>query len=126
MAPADVRVSVDAMRRAAAVAVEAASLRSVAADVGMSPTGLRQFLNGRAPYSATLRRLTAWYVRWELARAGFTPDVARAAVRVLLEAIPDAERDASSAALLAWLAEEHRRRRAEPPPWLEALRGGGE
>jgi hypothetical protein len=93
----------------------------VAADVKMSPTGLRNFLQGRNPYSATLRRLTAWYLRHQLATHGFTPDVARAAVAVLLEAIPEAELDAAGADLLECVREIHRARGVTPPGWLAKL-----
>ena len=118
------RPPVEAIRHAAGVAVEATSLRSVAAQVGMSPTGLRHFLNGRTPYSATLRKLTAWFVRHEAERQGFSAPVAQASLSVLLEAIPEGAREAAAADLLGWLAAEHQRRKTEPPPWLKALRDG--
>ena len=37
------------------------SLRSTAAEIGMSYTGLRGFLKGGKPHPETLRRLVAWY-----------------------------------------------------------------
>lgn len=123
-APPGSRASVDAIRHAAALAVEERSLRSVAREVGMSPTGLRQFLNGRSPYTATLRRLNAWYARHQLSRAGFTPDVARSGMSILLEAFPDGMRGEVTAALLDWLHAEHVRRGVAPPHWLDALRDG--
>ena len=125
MPPSDGRAPVEAIRHAATLAVEATSLRSVAAQVRMSPTGLRQFLNGRTPYSATLRKLTAWYIRHQEEREGFDPGVARAAVLVLLEAIPEPERAAAAGELLAYAAELHRRRRVPAPPWMDRLLGRG-
>jgi transcriptional regulator with XRE-family HTH domain len=61
-----------ALRNAAALEVEATSLRSVAREIGMSPTGLKKFLNGTMPYAPTLRRLRRWHEeRLErLAKAG--------------------------------------------------------
>jgi hypothetical protein len=123
MSPPDGRAPIEAIRHAAKLAVEADSLRSVAKQVRMSPTGLRQFLNGRAPYSATLRKLTAWFVKYQDARGGFDPGVARAAVSVLLEAIPEPERGGAAAELLEFAAELHRRRKVATPPWMDALLG---
>ncbi|HVH11557.1 MAG TPA: hypothetical protein VM759_00825, partial [Longimicrobium sp.] len=51
------------LRETAAARVENTSLRSVAREIGMSPTGLKKFLLGTAPYSPTLRRLRNWYVQ---------------------------------------------------------------
>jgi hypothetical protein len=121
--PPDSRVPVDAIRREARLAVEAGSLRAVARAVGMSAMGLRAFLDGRAPYSATLRKLTAWYVKHASTRPCFSAEDAQAAVAVLLEAVPDAERGDAGAELLDWLLEMHRQRRLPPPPWLPGLRG---
>lgn len=45
----------------------------VAREIGMSPTGLKKFLLGTAPYSPTLRRLRRWYLeggwKYEAARS---------------------------------------------------------
>ncbi|HEX8831800.1 MAG TPA: hypothetical protein VF705_11570, partial [Longimicrobium sp.] len=62
MPPPDTGVRVEAIREAARLATEASSLRAVARAVGMSPMGLRHFLDGRRPYTVTLRKLTMWYV----------------------------------------------------------------
>ncbi|HEX5726795.1 MAG TPA: hypothetical protein VFX98_15070 [Longimicrobiaceae bacterium] len=117
-------VPVAAIRSAVDEAVRARSLRSVARQVGLSPTGLRNFLNGRAPYSNTLRKLNAWYLEHELDRRVFSDPVARAALAVLLEAIPQARQPRAAARLLDSLAEVHRDEQASPPAWLEALRAG--
>lgn len=123
MTSPETRVPVDAIRRAAALAVEATSLRAVARQVGMSPVGLRHFLNGRAPYSATLRKLTQWFVLHGAARPEFADAAARASVQILLEAVPEAARDAAARELLSHLDAMHRQRRIAPPRWLRALRG---
>lgn len=54
---------VPALRDAVSVAIYDRTLRAVARDVGMSPTGLSKFASGRSahPYSPTLRRLRRWY-----------------------------------------------------------------
>lgn len=117
-------VSIQAIRNAAAEAVAARSLRKVAAEIGMSPTNLSHFLDGQSPYSATERKLNAWYVRHQLSRTTFSPDVARAGLAVLLEAIPAADLERATARVLATLREEHRESKVPPPPWLDALAGG--
>lgn len=114
-------VRVGAIRDAAAEAVKAASLRSVAEDVGMSASGLRQFLKGRSPYEATLRKLTAWYARYQLDRSEFSADAARAGMALLLEAIPQAHLARAVERLAACLREIHRDCLVKPPSWLERL-----
>jgi hypothetical protein len=42
--------------------VETTSLRAVAKEVGMSPTGLSKFLWGANPYAKTMLRLTEWFL----------------------------------------------------------------
>src|SRR3954464_6897027 len=54
--------TIEHLRSAAAARVQNTSLRGVAREIGMSPTGLKKFLFGTAPYSPTLRRLRKWYV----------------------------------------------------------------
>lgn len=51
------------LQRVVALRVEAKSLRGVAREIGMSPTGLKRFLQGTTPYSPTLRRLRRWYLQ---------------------------------------------------------------
>src|SRR3954462_11299295 len=55
--------TVQHLREMAAARVEHTSLRGVAREIGMSPTGLKKFLMGTAPYSPTLRRLRKWYLQ---------------------------------------------------------------
>jgi hypothetical protein len=62
--PAPVNESIEVLRSAAAQRVEDTSLRGAAREIGMSPTGLKKFLLGTAPYSPTLRRLRRWYVHF--------------------------------------------------------------
>lgn len=51
------------MREVLARRVEATSLRHVAREVGMSPTGVQKVLDGADSYSRTRRKLERWYVR---------------------------------------------------------------
>ena len=119
------RVPIDAIREAARLAVEAGSLRAVAREVGMSPMGLRHFLDGRSPYAATARKLTAWYAAHQAAKREFSAEAARAGLVLLLDGIPEGRRDAASARLLGALAQAHADFRSTPPQWLDALRTDG-
>lgn len=123
MAPPDLSVRVEAIREAVRLAVAETSLRAVARAVGLSPMGLSNFLDGRRPYTATLRKLTAWFVA-EGARPGASEDVIRAALSMLLEGLPEKGRERGVAALLAVVERMHRESRTQPPAWLAALRGG--
>lgn len=118
----DRRTPVDAIRQAARLATEATSLRAVARAVGMSPMGLKHFLEGRRPYSATLRKLNVWFVQHSAQQTGFTEAAARAALAILLDGIPDAGRDRAAAMVLDDLWRTHREFGSRPPAWLTALR----
>lgn len=63
MPPRKDTASVETLREAARTFVDATSLRQAARDIGMSPTGLRGFLDGADPYVKTERKLRAWYLR---------------------------------------------------------------
>lgn len=79
------RVLVSTLRAAAVKRVEQTSLRQVARDVGLSPSGLDKFLNGAEPYRKTRRKLEAWYVRGAATDLGqdVSPETVAAAVRIL-------------------------------------------
>ena len=112
---------VSAIREAARLAVEAGSLRSVARAIGMSPMGLKHFLEGRRPYSATVRKLNAWYVVHQADSRGFSADAARGALALLLDGVPEPQRARGSALLLDDLRRFHQTVNTRPPDWLEAL-----
>lgn len=119
----ELRVSVDVIRREAQLACEASSLRSVAADAGMSPMGLRGFLHAQTePQARTVRKLSAWYTRRMAARPPEGEAEARASLVVLAALYPPADRPRVEARLLAVLEEEFRESRMAPPSWLQALR----
>jgi AcrR family transcriptional regulator len=113
---------VEAIREAARLAVEETSLRAVARAVGMSPMGLRHFLDGRAPYSATLRKLNVWYVLHQAERHGFSASAAMGAIALLLDGIPEPLRDLAMARVLRELWEVHVQAGSTPPGWLQELR----
>jgi hypothetical protein len=54
-------IPVEELRRVVDKRIASASLRQVARDLQLSPTTIRNFLCGRAPYARTRKRLTEWY-----------------------------------------------------------------
>lgn len=114
-------VPVAAIREAARRAVAEASLRAVARRIPMSPMGLQHFINGTRPYRSTLRKLTAWYVNRGASRGEFSEDTARAALAILLDALPEDRQSEARRALLDRLAAAYRDAGAELPGWLKTL-----
>ena len=116
MPAGEVRASVDRLRQAASRSVSAASLRQVAREVGMSPSGLQKFLDGSSPYSATRKKLERWYVR-----EGPPPDgrSACAAVEVLVHDLPPAERVEATDRILVAVQQS---RGGKAPRWIKQLR----
>jgi transcriptional regulator with XRE-family HTH domain len=112
----------DPLFRALAARVESTSLRQVAREVGMSPTGLRKVLSGASPYAPTRAKLERWLVR-EAAASPRLRDATsgRAALDLLLAGIPAGERSAASAELVAMLRALHERLEIEVPAWLGEL-----
>ncbi|HEU4558075.1 MAG TPA: hypothetical protein VFS20_09505 [Longimicrobium sp.] len=115
-------VRIEAIREAARLATQATSLRAVARQVGLSPMGLRHFLDGRRPYTATLRKLMVWFISHGSQR-GAGEDAIRAAMSLMLEGLPADGRESAAQALLETVEQMHRRAGTRPPAWLPALRG---
>jgi hypothetical protein len=110
------------IREALALEVETGSLRRTARNVGMSPTGLRKFLEGTDPYLKTRRKLERWYVRERLTYGSqVTAVVAQNALRLLVQDLPPNRRANAVGRLLAGLEEEYTRARDESPEWLAEL-----
>jgi hypothetical protein len=51
---------IESIRSALREYLDFTSLRQVSREVGMSPTGLSNFINGAEPYVPTIRKLRAW------------------------------------------------------------------
>ena len=115
--------SVRHMREVAASRVENTSLRQVAREIGMSPTGLKKFLEGTAPYSPTVRRLRNWYVRYAAVQKSDVETVdASAALSVLMHDLgSDSRRDAALNVLEA-VGSGYERSGKPRPEWLSELR----
>ena len=111
------------MREAAAARVENTSLRSVAREIGMSPTGLKKFLQGTAPYSPTLRRLRNWYVTYAAVQAGevLTQDATAALAVLVHDLSPDPRRTAASC-VLDCVSRGYAQSGKTRPVWINELR----
>ena len=86
------------IREAVIARIEKTSLREIARQVGMTPSGLDKFINGAEPYRKSRRKLEAWYTQ-KLARTPAddgvqSPEAAAAAVRILATFHPPARRGA--------------------------------
>ena len=84
----------------------------------MSPTGLRNFIDGAEPYSSTRRKLTLWYTR-----SGHPADrnAASTALAVLVQDLPPAARQAAVKEILAVLEMWHQKRADQTPEWISKL-----
>lgn len=85
---------VPTLRAAALRRIESTSLRHVAREIGVSPSGLDKFVNGAAPYQKTRRKLEAWNIRRaarELSEDP-SPETVAGALRILAIFAPAAMR----------------------------------
>jgi hypothetical protein len=78
---------IKSLREAVRGRVDETSIRAVAEEIGMSPSGLHVFLKGSDPHPGTREKLVAWYV--EFRKSPRSPrDVAKAdvdaAIRLLV------------------------------------------
>jgi hypothetical protein len=89
----------------------------------MSPTGLKKFLQGTAPYSPTLRRLRNWYVHYAALQAGevLTQD-ATAALAVLVHDLSPDPRRAAAGCVLDCVSRGYDQSGKTRPVWIDELR----
>lgn len=122
--PGDTRtLSIRHLREAAAKRVENTSLRSVAREVGMSPTGLKKFLLGTAPYLPTVRRLRNWYVRYAAVQGSdVETEDASAALAVLMHDLGSGARRDAAVFMLDALGSGYEQSGKSKPGWLSELR----
>ena len=102
--------------------MENTSLRGVAREIGMSPTGLKKFLQGTAPYSPTLRRLRSWYVQYAAVQGGNVGlEDATAALNVLVHDLaPDPRKD-TAGCLLECVGRGYDQSGKARPTWMSEL-----
>jgi hypothetical protein len=125
MASGEPRISVSVLRGAVRDAMDRTSSHVVAKAVGLSAPGIREFANGAEPRSATIRKLTAWYIRQREhgSDAPVDAETAEAAIAFLLEHIPSQRRDEVRAALIELIDNKGRQVGAAVPAWMSDLRG---
>jgi hypothetical protein len=115
--------TVQHLRAMAAARVEQTSLRGVAREIGMSPTGLKKFLLGTAPYSPTLRRLRKWYIHHAALSTGEVAyDDASAAIAVLTHDLPGEPRRETADCVLDCVGRGYDITGRARPQWVAVLR----
>ena len=81
----------DHIRNALRFAIERKSLRAVAVQVEMSPTGLQEFVDGAKPYGKTRAKVRTWFYR-ETGLNNLAPEDAEAILRRLVCTLPEPDR----------------------------------
>jgi hypothetical protein len=107
------------IREALGIAIERKTLRFVASQVGMSPTGLQQFLAGSKPYGKTKERVRAWFYR-EAAMDALAPEDAVQFLRRFVGTLPEPNR--AIARLLDALESLYRDEGMYAPDWVMRMR----
>src|SRR5437773_12319488 len=114
-------IPVAVLRDAVALAITELSLRGAAKEMGISPNGLRNFINGSAPRSATRAKLERWLA--EQQHVSRPPNVGQL-VRLLNELAGDLSTQQTAALagdIAGLLATAYEARRLSPPRWVQDL-----
>jgi hypothetical protein len=99
------------------------SLREAAGAVGLTPAGLKQFLQGALASPSTAERLDDWYLRFAGAKDSPVDfDDPKAALNFLVEAVPPSKRREAGRRLLEVLARSYDADATPYPEWLLELR----
>jgi hypothetical protein len=115
--------AVEHLRELAAGRVNSTSLRSVAREIGMSPTGLKKFINGTSPYGPTLRKLRKWHVRYvPLSGDEVGEQHAEAALHVLTQDLLPAAQEKTIDCVLECVAGGYDASGRSRPRWVSELR----
>jgi len=111
--------ALDRIRDALRSAIERTTLRSVALRVGMSPTGLQEFVAGANPYGKTREKVRFWFYR-EAGFSSIAPDDAARLLRRLVGTLPEPERGV--ARLLDCVESAYRESGMYSPEWVKRVR----
>jgi hypothetical protein len=118
--------SIDNLRESVAIRVHATSLRAVARQVGMSPSGLEKFIAGGAPYSNTRRKLVEWWYReGTQSPLDLSADGVAVALGTLVRDLPPDRRERTLRELVGTLRELYAEHGAPCPEWLSDTRTPG-
>lgn len=113
---------VEMLRDAARCAATARSTRAVAREIGLTPPALGRFTAGLTkPHPSTVRLLRRWYLRGA-ADSHVSPDIPRAALRVLLEGVPERLKALASARMADAVRGVVSEEGVEPPGWTQELK----
>lgn len=116
------QTSITRLREAVTIRVQATSLRSVARQVGMSPSGLDKFLSGAMPYQKSRRRLFDWLHRERHnLGADLTVDGIAAALGSLVRDLPPDRRAQALHTLLDTLRSLYAEHTETAPRWLAEI-----
>lgn len=108
------------LRDAARERVARTSLRWVAREIGISPPGLKLFLAGASPRSATLEKIHTWHLTLAQ-RTGASVETIYLVLDLLLLPLPEDERVSVVREILARLVEAHQQQGTSGPAWLATL-----
>jgi hypothetical protein len=114
-------VSVTVLRAAAKSHAEEVGLRTAAAQIGMSFSGLRTFLEGTTPHPSTVAKLRAWYATTPAGRA-LTAAQARANLAALLEGVPEEQQAVVRREFLDAVERACAEAGVKVPGWVRELR----
>lgn len=116
------QTSISRLREAVTIRVQATSLRSVARQVGLSPSGLDKFLAGGMPYQKSRRKLFDWLHRERNnLGADLTVDGIAAALGALVRDLPPDRRERALNTLLATLQDLYATHAENAPNWLAEI-----
>ncbi|WP_420129178.1 hypothetical protein [Longimicrobium sp.] len=117
-------LSVDVLRDFALSQSDVTSLRQVAEEIGISHSALHKFVTGQTDPQRRVKRLIGlWYL--DVIETGDDIDVARPyanALDTLLSGVPEVQREATAAGVLAVVELAYTEAGAAPPRWVDALR----
>jgi transcriptional regulator with XRE-family HTH domain len=99
--------------------IRGSSLRKIAGEVGMSPTGLQKFLNGSDSYRSTVARLRLWYYAQPENVDTLNVGHAATATQLLTGGLPENQRRHGTAMLIGALSAVYA---GQYPGWLVELR----
>lgn len=111
--------SIETIRATLRRRVSTTSLRGIAREVGMSPTGLSNFLGGTEPHHGTVGKLEEWYLEHAGVDDDQTATRAATALRMLTSHLPAERARVAETMILDVIAQISE---GIDLPWLEEFR----
>ncbi len=95
------------------------SLRRLARELDMAPSGVRKLLNGSVPHGSTRRKVAAWYATYlPCVEREPTPEWLETVLGYLVAELPVGRRGWATDQMRAALAHLYRREGFDVPRWL--------